>query len=206
MSYLQDILVFLFCSIFVMTAAVSAQSLGDRCEAGNAVACRELGYKLYNGEGVRQDRRTAVRLYEKACELDDAEACGAAGASYFLGEVVEQDFVQAVQYMNEACKGKIAKSCFGAGVLFDEGKVKLNNDDPFYNEEDQAGYFYMKACDYDFAEGCNQYGVHLLREGEGDLAPMQFRKACDGGSKAGCQNLRDVCAGHTYPPSGCPRW
>ncbi|UOR70313.1 tetratricopeptide repeat protein [Helicobacter pylori] len=45
------------------------------CELKDGWGCSFLGVLYYNGDGVKQDSKKAVALFEKACKLGYKKAC-----------------------------------------------------------------------------------------------------------------------------------
>ncbi|WP_414600082.1 sel1 repeat family protein [Helicobacter pylori] len=45
------------------------------CELKEGDGCGALGALYYNGDGVKQDSKKAVALFEKACKLGYKKAC-----------------------------------------------------------------------------------------------------------------------------------
>ncbi|WP_326691043.1 sel1 repeat family protein [Helicobacter pylori] len=45
------------------------------CDLNNGWGCSFLGVLYYNGDGVKQDSKKAVALFEKACKLGYKKAC-----------------------------------------------------------------------------------------------------------------------------------
>ena len=53
------------------------KSLEKDCNGGNAVACVDLGLMYYNGEGVKQDKSKAKKLFGDACDMGYQGGCDA---------------------------------------------------------------------------------------------------------------------------------
>jgi TPR repeat protein len=64
-------------------------------EQGHAAAQYNLGISYYNGEGVLQDYKEAVKWYRKAAEQGYADAQNNLAVCYFGGMGVLQDYVEA---------------------------------------------------------------------------------------------------------------
>ncbi|GAA9253757.1 hypothetical protein TH0071_01100 [Helicobacter pylori] len=45
------------------------------CNLKDGMGCGALGVLYYNGDGVKQDSKKAVALFEKACKLGYKKAC-----------------------------------------------------------------------------------------------------------------------------------
>lgn len=63
-------------------AAASTKSLDSDCKAGDASACFDLAFRYQQGEGVREDERRALVLYEKACTGGVVAGCVNAAFRY----------------------------------------------------------------------------------------------------------------------------
>ena len=54
----------------------------------------------FNGQGVTQDYRAAVKWYKLAAEQGEANAQGNLGVMYFNGQGVTQDYIRAHMWWN----------------------------------------------------------------------------------------------------------
>jgi len=72
------------------------KSLKALAEQGNSDAQANLGVMYYNGDGVKQDYKEAVKWSRKAAEQGDANAQGNLGAMYHKGQGVPKDIVIAM--------------------------------------------------------------------------------------------------------------
>ena len=74
-----------------------------KAEAGDADAQFNLGVMYYQGLGVEQDLKEAVKWYQKAADQGDvAMAQFNLGVMYEKGKGVEQDFKEAVKWYQKA--------------------------------------------------------------------------------------------------------
>ncbi len=76
--------------------------LMKRAEQGDASAQDNLGSMYYNGRGVSQDYKEALRWYRAAAEQGDASAQYGLGFMYYNGQGVPQDYIQAHMWYNLA--------------------------------------------------------------------------------------------------------
>ncbi|WP_425537027.1 tetratricopeptide repeat protein, partial [Klebsiella pneumoniae] len=67
-------------------------------EAGDAKAQLIVGLVYATGEGVKQNKQTAVEWYRKAADQGDAKAQFLLGVAYATGEGVRQDNRTAVEW------------------------------------------------------------------------------------------------------------
>lgn len=171
--------------LFSVTSAAAdgLNELRQSCESGDDQACFELLLRVFL-EDPGQNNPPPRNEPEIQGNLD----------------------AKSIGQLEAACRRGHGDACFEAALRYENGRARFSSDDPFYTKKMYVSYLYMTACDHGSPGGCNNYGVHLLRNGQESLAPMHFRKACNGGLDLGCQNLRDACSGYTFPPSGCPRW
>ena len=76
-----------------------------RLDQGNASAQGMLGALYYNGDGVPQDYREAIRWSRMAADEGDARAQYVLGLMYYNGGGVPQDYVLAYAWINVAIAG-----------------------------------------------------------------------------------------------------
>ena len=115
-------------------------------------ACFLAALAYDNGEGVRQDKFKAVKLYTKACDGGSANGCSDLGAMYDNGEGVRQDKFKAVELYTKACDGGSANGCSNLGAMYDNGEgVKL--------DKKRALALFGKACDLKSEKGCKNYAI-----------------------------------------------
>jgi beta-lactamase hcpA (cysteine-rich 28 kDaprotein) len=62
-----------------------------------------LGILYEIGQGVKQDYKKAIQLYQKACDERESAACYRLGALYENGKVVEQNLSTAKKYFSKTC-------------------------------------------------------------------------------------------------------
>ena len=67
-------------------------------EAGDALACYELGKRYKEGNGVEANKTKAIDLMEKADNLGNAKAMAELGDMYYSGKLVGKDVTKAIQY------------------------------------------------------------------------------------------------------------
>lgn len=103
----------ILCSLLVVVALGATPTLAqtpdinalkDKAEQGDAEAQLALGAAYYNGEGVAEDDKEAVRWYRKAAEQGDAGAQSFLGDAYYDGEGVTKDDAEAVKWWRKAAE------------------------------------------------------------------------------------------------------
>ena len=76
----------------------AVKNLEKAVEAGDALACYELGLRYKNGKGVEANKGKAINLLEKAENLGNAKAMAELGDMYYSGKLVGKDVTKAIQY------------------------------------------------------------------------------------------------------------
>ena len=89
----------------------SVNSLNKACDGGDAEACRDLGYKYKNGNGVRKDYFVSAEYYKQSCDGGDAFGCNNLGYAYENGEGVRQSYGEALRLFGLACDLKEQWGC-----------------------------------------------------------------------------------------------
>ncbi len=105
-------------------ATVGNKEQNTSVKQGNAEAQCNLGNCYYNGTGVEQDFKEAVKWYQKSAEQGNAEAQNCLGDCYYHGKGVEQDYKEAVKWYRKSAEQKNAKAqcnlgdcyCYGEGI------------------------------------------------------------------------------------------
>lgn len=111
--------------------ARSFEILRPHAEQGNVDSQVILGFLLWEGHGVRQNRVEGLTWYQKAAEQGDGEAQVALGLIYAQGDNVRVDFNEAVRLFAEAAGAgfkagqyNLAYAYFtGRGIAKDEAKA-----------------------------------------------------------------------------------
>jgi TPR repeat protein len=86
--------------------AIALQLWRPLAEQGNAQAQNALGAMYYNGKGVSQDFKEAVKWYRLAAVQGYASAQLNLGAMYYEGQGVAEDFIRAYMWLSiAAAKG-----------------------------------------------------------------------------------------------------
>jgi len=99
-----------------------------KAEARDADAQFNLGVMYYQGLGVEQDFKEAVKWYQKAADQGFATAQSNLGFMYRQGQGVEQDFKEAVKSYQKAVNQGDAQAQSNLGLMYEEGQgVEQNN-------------------------------------------------------------------------------
>lgn len=93
------------------------------CLAGDSPeAQRRLGFKYYHGDGVPQDNRRAVSLFEKAAEGGDVQSMTNLAMMYEYGMGVEQDDRRAADWYRKAAESGDRRAQYNASVMYYKGQ------------------------------------------------------------------------------------
>jgi uncharacterized protein len=91
-------------------------------EAGNAVACYQLGEMLLAGDGVAVDVTRAVALLERAADAGHPKASFRLGKLFADGEVVTRDLAKAYLRYTAAAKAGEAEAQHNLGAMYASGR------------------------------------------------------------------------------------
>ena len=179
-----------------------AAAYEQSCDAGNSLACTNLGWMLQNGRGVRLDLEAAARLYQRGCDGSRCSGrnnlgCINLGRLYRDGIGVKADHQRALRIFRDVCDrtprpndaedaSNVVRACslagteliFGKGVIHDvpEGLALLE-----------------KGCAADDSFGCFNLGViyEYGNEARQDKAraAKYYQRACDRSDAEACQRL-----------------
>ena len=94
----------------------------DAAEEGDADAQFSLGYMYYEGEGVSQDNKEAVKWWRLSAEQGDADAQFNLGVMYDQGEGVPQDNKEVVKWWRLAAEQGHADAQLSLGYMYYEGE------------------------------------------------------------------------------------
>lgn len=99
-------------------AALAAGRPGDAnrwfeagCEAGEALACTDLGVSYYTPRDVARDPVEALRLFKKGCGGGDNAGCVNAARILYTGDGVAADQRRGLQYLLTACQRGAEVAC-----------------------------------------------------------------------------------------------
>jgi hypothetical protein len=97
-------------------------ALRQKAEQGDTEAQRQLGLAYYNGKGVPQDYKEAVRWYRLAADQGYAKAQFRLGWCYASGKGVPKDSTEAAKWYRLAAERGYATAQFRLGEAYDKGK------------------------------------------------------------------------------------
>ena len=160
--------------------------LRSRADKGDAIAQLELGVIYYKGEGIPQDKATAIKLFLTAAELGNAEAQNQLGICYLNGYGVELNHEEAVKWFRKAAElgNPVAQNNLGA--CYDQGNG-------VEQKPEEAVKWFRKAAEQ--GESGAQFNLGLCYEkGDGveqnlKEASNWYRKAAEQGDVAAQCNL-----------------
>ncbi len=134
------------------------QGLSKDKDELNAKTQYQLGVKHYNGDGVPQDYKEAVKWFRLAADKGDADGQRGLGIMYYYGQIVAQDDEQAVYWFRKAAEqGDAIGQCI-FGVMFYNGRGVPQDDE-------QAVYWFRKAAEQGDADVQNQLSKFCFRKG-----------------------------------------
>lgn len=92
------------------------------CDAGDLLACSQLGFRLELGEGVTHDPARARALYTRACDGGEPQGCSYLGEVYRSGLGVRPDMTRAVALFDLGCAGHDPYACVTLGDILAGGR------------------------------------------------------------------------------------
>jgi TPR repeat protein len=100
----------------------SVEDMQKAADAGNPVACYELGEMHLAGQQVALDVAKAVALLEKAADAGHANAAFRLGKLNADGEVVPKNLPEALVRYQAAANGGVAEAQFNLGAMYASGR------------------------------------------------------------------------------------
>lgn len=114
------------------------------------LATETLAYMYYHGEGIKEDKKEALKLYERAAYNGSAEGNFIAALHYDEGDIFEQDYEKAFYLYQKAATVNYIDAQFNLALMYEEGRGTKK-------DLKQAKYWYKKACDNGDTEACQAY-------------------------------------------------
>ncbi|MDX9720103.1 MAG: AgmX/PglI C-terminal domain-containing protein [Myxococcota bacterium] len=159
-------------SVYFRADGVSAdlkkarEYLNTACEAGEFVACNDLGVLLVDNDDAKDVTR-GRELFAKACAEGQPYGCLNAG-------VYGTDPAQQRNDLRKACEAELPMGCLHFGEALRQG---LGG--PV--DEEGARSVLQKACDARLGQGCVALGLMTESGEDGDIikAMILFEKACE---------------------------
>ena len=87
-------------------------------EHGNSEGQKQLGNMYFNGTGVEQDSKEAVKWFRKSAEQGDDSGQVDLGNMYFNGKGVEQDYKEAVKWFRKAAEQGSYRGQYALGTMY----------------------------------------------------------------------------------------
>ena len=172
--------------------AAKAVALFTRaCNGGNAKSCVNLGAMHFDGNGVPKNESLGASFFLKGCEAGEAPGCLDVSIAYGAGRGVPKDAAQSFTFAERACTGGARVGCVrvelakiaGDGVAKDV-KGGLAQLDGLCSRREPA------ACESLAQTYARGVGTDVPAD------PVRVRaywkKACDFGSKQGCQAVQTL--------------
>ena len=117
------ILITALAALLLSACSSDFDEVSAKAEQGDARAQYNLGSMYYNGKGVTQDYKEAVKWYTKAAEQGYAVAQSNLGYMYFNSEGVAQDYKETAKWWRKAAEQGYAEAQFNLGHKY-KGAVK----------------------------------------------------------------------------------
>lgn len=118
------------------------------CHAGEAAACRRLGWLYQVGQGLPRDPTRAAAFYRRGCLDSDALSCSNLGFLHSKGDGLPIDDARAAAYYRLACVQGSAIGCNNLGDLHEHGRGVAR-------DIERAVTLYRWACSAGFAPACS---------------------------------------------------
>lgn len=167
----------LACAVLLSEAQI--RQFKQRCEAGDANICGDLGIAYYMGDnGFTKDYEKAAKFFAKACDGNNYKTCSNLGFMYSNGQGVARDYDKAAELYVKACEGGDVFGCQNVGTMYFKGEgVKVDL---------IKGLGYIKiACDKGLWGACSNFalaneliGQKTKSEASFKTAKEYFKKAC----------------------------
>ncbi|KAL7525944.1 hypothetical protein ACHAXR_001231, partial [Thalassiosira sp. AJA248-18] len=93
------------------------EKIEKRIEVGDVVAMRMLGHRYYKGDGVPQDYKKALELWNQAAKLGCIKSHCDIGLVYFNGDGVEMNFKKAKYHWERAAIGGNVWVRYNLGIV-----------------------------------------------------------------------------------------
>jgi len=158
------------------------------CQRDEAAACLHLAEGYMAGAGLARDPKRALGLMQKSCDLGFARACG-----YLAMAIGRNEPARAKQLGRKGCDAG-----YGGACVWYVAHHVVAGVPPNWRE---AAPLLQRGCEADHARACLAWG-DVMRSGlAGQSDPagaaLAWTKACEGGSKEGCDRTAE-------PPTGMP--
>ena len=149
----------------------------------NVAAILHKANCYYNGEGIKEDRKEALKWYEKAAKMGSIEAMTYVGNIYYMGEGVKKDCQLALSWYEKAAKLGSGIAMNYIGNMYYEGRGVTKNIEEartWYNLAVAKGnYRAMFNLGYIYYEKAIEKGKVTFEEGlkaaeGGNLEAMYF--------------------------------
>lgn len=129
------------------------------CNTGNAEACFYTGAEYAQGQGVAENKQTAVQFFLKSCELGIPDGCSTSGYLVARGEDnLQANAEQGTQYMEQACAMGHVDGCSKAIGY------RMAQNYPTYNLQ-QAVVTAKKGCNANVRSTC-VWGARWSTDGD----------------------------------------
>jgi len=87
------------------------------CSDENISICINLGYMYEKGQGIEQNHKQALHLYQKSCDANHSLGCSNLGYMYENGYGIEQNTSKALELYSVSCENNNTLGCRNYGIL-----------------------------------------------------------------------------------------
>ena len=101
-----------------------------------------------SGKGIKQNKGTAAKYFEKGCDLNDGQACRNRAWLYVKGKGKYHDPNMAFSYFSKGCDLHDAKSCSSVGYSYLHGSGTKK-------DLEMARKYYKNACTQGHKKSCS---------------------------------------------------
>ncbi len=166
----------------------------NSCDAGNALACNQLGLWLHDGvNGATRDPKAAAAAYRRSCDLRAGIGCYNLSGMLLGGHGIDADPETAEGLLLDT-RAHYQDSCDAGGLAWCAnlaGLMQRGDGSPI--SPDAARGLYSRTCDKGHPFACLEL-ANMMADGEGgdrdpEGAVALLRRTCDAGSEESCNNL-----------------
>ncbi len=134
-------------------AGPTEPELEERCQAGQGVACLELGRRFaFTDDEEKADPPRGLRYFLGGCDRKEPRACTAAGLMHFHGRGTARDTKRAGELYTRACDADDPWGCHYLAIALEKGEGVARN-------LKRALALHDKACGGKVRRSCLRAGV-----------------------------------------------
>jgi len=152
-------------------------ALSEACDAGNALACDQLGFMHERGEGVVRTGPKPLRFSE-SLRRRKCEWLQQPRALHYNGTGVAQDKAQAAALYQKACDAGSARGCNNLGWMLEHGE-SVASDQPYPSNSIRRPV--MPGTRMAATTSAHALQRHRCAQDKAQAAAL-YQKACDAGN------------------------